>query len=473
MRGNMNKDIFEQLIKSSAEEYRMYPSDKVWKSIHKEMHVYRRWRIAGLVTMLVSIGVAVTWVMNSYHLPNENISQNPQIKPVILQNIVPVSSKKVFTLNKIAGTEKINAEVPTSRFVPALGTSIQNQVFIYAGQQIENSNKSLIIREQAMDIPALTPTKEWEPQITNNTPIHTEPTIREKELSTGIAEDKVAIDEAHKPLLQVIKPTNAYEDAKAFTHANHYLIPGIESVSNGYKAPPKELKWQFYFSTGISYRSLSNNKSYALSLAPTPYTGNINEAVKHRPDIGFQAGLATKYPISKHVNVKGGLQFNVNKYDVSAYEMSRQEKATIELADGKVDSKVDTWTSLRNYGAGYKWVKNYYSSISAPIGAEVILGNSNKTKWGVAATIQPTFLIGDRVYMLSTDFKNYTKVDWLVRRVNVASGAEVFVVLSNKKTTYQIGPQVRYNLLSSFQSKYPIAENIYDAGIKVGISLNH
>ncbi len=37
----------------------------------------------------------------------------------------------------------------------------------------------------------------------------------------------------------------------------------------------------------------------------------------------------------------------------------------------------------------------------------------------------------------------------------------------------QIGPQVRYQTLSSFKQKYPVIENLFTFGLKAGVTFNH
>jgi hypothetical protein len=91
---------------------------------------------------------------------------------------------------------------------------------------------------------------------------------------------------------------------------------------------------------------------------------------------------------------------------------------------------------------------------------------------GVATTVQPTYVLGDRAYLITTDYKNYAEVPWLMRRWNVNTNLETFVAYSTGKLKWQVGPQVRYQLLSSFVNKYPVKENLFDFGLKVGISVN-
>ena len=113
-------------------------------------------------------------------------------------------------------------------------------------------------------------------------------------------------------------------------------------------------------------------------------------------------------------------------------------------------------------------MQNFYFQVSAPIGVEYTLKKTDKMEFGIAGTIQPTYVLGDRAYLITTDYKSYTEVPSLVRRWNVNTSFEAFV---NYKR-WQFGPQVRYQLLSSFINRYPVKENLFDFGMKLGISLN-
>ena len=47
MENNNNRD-FEQFVKQNADQYRMFPSEKVWNGIHNSLHTRRRWYGFGL-----------------------------------------------------------------------------------------------------------------------------------------------------------------------------------------------------------------------------------------------------------------------------------------------------------------------------------------------------------------------------------------------------------------------------------------
>ena len=80
-------------------------------------------------------------------------------------------------------------------------------------------------------------------------------------------------------------------------------------------------------------------------------------------------------------------------------------------------------------------------------------------------------MLKDRAYLISTDYKNYAEVPRLIRHVNLNTSFETFVNYTSGNTKWQIGPQVRYQILSSFQNKYPVKENLFDFGVKMGVTL--
>jgi hypothetical protein len=195
--------------------------------------------------------------------------------------------------------------------------------------------------------------------------------------------------------------------------------------------------------------------------------------VTHKPNIGLEFGLTSKYAITKNVKLRAGVQFNINRYNIQAVRHT-PELATIALNNGSSGvQSLGTISTYRNLSGGQEdWVENFYFQVSTPIGAEVKLGGNDKVYIGAASTVQPTYVLGNNAYLVTTDYKNYAQVPSLMRRWNVNTNLETFVAYSTGKLKWQVGPQVRYQLLSSFANEYPVKENLFDFGLKVGISVN-
>jgi hypothetical protein len=233
----------------------------------------------------------------------------------------------------------------------------------------------------------------------------------------------------------------------------------IESVFNSFKGKRKSrIGTELYFTPTVSYRKLNNN---------------VDNVVTHKPDFGFALGFAAKYPVTNKLKIRGGFQFNVNRYDIKTYN-APTEVATIRLNSRNRIESVNTPTNYNNI-SGYKsnWLENFYFQVSAPVGVELKLRGDEKMQFGIAGTVQPTYLLGDRAYLISTDYKNYAEVPRLIRHWNMNTSLETFVAYSTGHLQWQVGPQVRYQILSSFVKRYPVRENLFDFGLKVGISLNN
>src|SRR5262249_35250019 len=52
---NFYSDDFEQLIRDKTEQYKMYPSERVWKGVHNSLHTRRRWFIGSMSLLVTGI----------------------------------------------------------------------------------------------------------------------------------------------------------------------------------------------------------------------------------------------------------------------------------------------------------------------------------------------------------------------------------------------------------------------------------
>jgi hypothetical protein len=461
-----NKD-FEQYLKENADQYRMFPSDKVWKGVNNALHTRRKWYGFWLGFLLLLTGGAVTWVMTTYPSSKKENSVAAGINNTAsaLISSRPVSDEKVpqDIKNLLPFTRDKESAIIQSSLIPGLERNsimlplaIQNietkeTVDFSTGSQshhtlqIERSQIEVIDRISGSNI--ITTTTEIIPAVDQeNADSYSMPNVTDSKISKNNRD-------------VVVSPLT------------------IESVTNAYKFknPARKISWQLFITPTVSYRKLSVNKSLDNPSAfnyPFASLSDVNSAVTHKPDLGLQIGISGRYPITNAFKLRGGIQFNINRYDIKAYAFNG-EVATIDLNGGSGSSSISTWTNYRNF-AGYKsdWLKNYYFSISVPIGAEIKLIGNSKTNFGIAGTLQPTYILKDRAYLISTDYKNYAEVPRLVRHVNLNTSFETFVNYTSGKTKWQVGPQVRYQILSSFHNKYPVKENLFDFGVKLGVTLN-
>jgi len=432
MERNFTNENFERFLRQNADGLRMRPADKVWKGISR--HLNRRRRRIGFILSVSILALSSLGYYYSEHRIQAELKTNPlpttsaigkgTAGKLTIAGNVPVAA------TSLTKTQKAVDQIPRN-FVTNDLASISNDL--------------MLLPFSSPGLNSLDPQNTFTPTIIDS------------------YEDYVQ----HEPAARA-------EESKQTEN-----LLTIESVVNSYqrKVKKSKLNWEVFFTPTVSYRKLSENKTYQQAVpqanAPLSYLYNVNSMVTHKPDFGFEIGFAAKYPISNSVKLRAGMQFNVNRYDIKAFS-SPTQLATIRLNDRSGTGQVNTATNYNNF-SGYKtnWLENFYFQVSSPVGIEVKLRGDDKMQFGVASTIQPTYVLGDRAYLISSDYKNYAEVPWLIRRWNVNTSFETFVAYSTGHLKWQVGPQVRYQLLSSFVNKYPVKENLFDFGLKVGVSVNH
>ena len=441
MERNFNNE-FERFLKENADQYRMYPSAKVWGGVYNALHTRRKWFGLGIVLLLLT-GSLVTVL----------VTHSPKETPILAHK--PVSSEKTLaprSQNTVHDKRIVENKFATNSVLVA---PVGNKAATFNDNFYGITGNELAVNE-------------------NETSVD-EPGTSPQPLSINITDELTDQD-----IINNVRPQKMVSAYPRKLSASNPYDWTIESVLNSFHTPKqKRFALQFNFTPTISYRKLSANKAFLRSAsvqanAPSSFAAlyDVNSAVTHKPDIGLELGFTSKYSLATNFRVKAGLQFNVNRYSIKAFNY-RMEMTTIALNTNAGVDSVDIYSSHRNF-SGYKsdWLQNFYFEISAPVGVEIDIAGDDRVQFGVAATIQPTYILGDRAYLLSTDYKNYAEVPWLIRRWNVSSGFETFVAYSTGKMKWQVGPQVRYQLLSSFVDKYPVKENLFDFGLKVGVSLN-
>src|SRR6478609_11197000 len=89
MERRLHNDEFEDLLREKSDQFRMYPSDKVWKEINRSMHPRRKWYWLGMALLLSGLGyqfadqlVSPTPIASSRPAGNSEFinTESPEIK---------------------------------------------------------------------------------------------------------------------------------------------------------------------------------------------------------------------------------------------------------------------------------------------------------------------------------------------------------------------------------------------------------
>jgi hypothetical protein len=471
-----NRD-FEHFVKQNADQYRMFPSEKVWKNIHHNLHHRNRWYGIGL-TLLLLTTASVTWVMlipsnRNQQLANRlpEVSARIQISDQKVQSsdyITPVKPKQGSGQQAVQYQNLFMADISDQPETDQ--SAVAEELAPAAISKANLLTVSPTIQATALKLPAASL-----PIVSARVSVHMKPVQERPELplfTTMIYDEVKPVDE----------PAAASNVAISETGIREEFPMTIESVTNSYIQTKKKNKFslQAYFTPTVSYRRLKEENQFISEVQsrtiPTNSTvtiEDVNKIVTHKPDFGLQLGINAGYSLSPRFTLISGLQFNVSKYDIRAYNYP-SEPASIALMAGSPSASVQTEATYRNYSGSKNpdWLHNLYFSASIPIGLQYRLSGAGKPEIGISGTVQPTYMLGNRTYLLTTDYNNYVEAPSLIRRWNMSTSLEVFAGISSGRIDWKIGPQVRYQLLSSFKREYPVKEHLFDFGLKVGIMLN-
>ena len=452
-------DEFEELIKVKSDQYRMYPSDKVWKGINRSLHSNKRkywFGFALLITGLSYIGIDQLIVSP----PSKQL-----IKPAesILSSSAEKQQAKIIPFDQVTPESLNNSQ----EIKPLTHTDLSEN-----GSSIDETNSILVLQPATIvrvpDVSILSSNEEI---------IAPNPLYLSQEITSRNSLSIVGIEKLPTSFVIPVFPINQLEkqekeDIQKVNWLEEYAVYNLTPRK------PKRLNWQVSFSPTMNYRRLTGRKNANIqsSSRNIPIAlnieGDLDKLVNHKPALGFELGSYMLYSVTHNLSLKAGLQFNYSRYQIQAYSAAT-ERATIALnsINGLSSSSISNYTQLRNFG-GYavQDLQNQYFQLSVPVGIELnILGN-NKLQLGVAGTVQPTYLINRNTYLISSDYKNYTKEPSLVRRWNVNTSAETFVSYKTAGLKWQVGPQIRYQLLSSYTDNYPIKEYLIEYGVKIGVT---
>ncbi len=437
---------FEELLKQKTYDYRMYPSGNVWTGIHNQLHGKQKLAFGALGALLII--TALLFTSDTKNLQNQNsapISSNPSA--IHFYNPYTIAKH-----NTLGGLYNDN-----SSFTPL--TTRQNRVNdiseIYSltatPTQVANTSQKLPATTYKALASEISSTEQSE---------IVEHDIWETDENITIADDRL------QPELSLVSPTIK----KLFDENPKKEIATAQNVPIKIATRKARVRAQYYITPSLSYRTLIDERKLdASSLLLGGSNQNIDKAVAHKPSFGVETGVNWLVQLESKLRLRTGMQINYNRYSIKA-SSGQPELATISLNG---TSNITNVSSLRNTGNTNKlgkWLDNSSVQFAIPVGVELdVLGNKN-VQFTVGTSIQPSVVLRNKMYLLSTDFKSYVEESSLTRRFNVTGAFETFVTFSTKKTRWQIGPQLRYQFLSTYNKAYPIKENLFDYGFKIGLS---
>jgi len=497
-------DDFERYLKEKADEFKMYPSKRVWNSIYNDMHPGSRW--PSISTCIVLIGTLfLVGFLNTTTTVNKNNSGTVIVdqikaaplasanstntdKPIIIaqNNAAPSSNNKLSTLNNRSLLTTVNRAINNDKSVAIIDQSVValkpntevlgsrkflNIKAAIVGNIIDKSNNitgETIANEDATNLLALNLSAiNFQSGIEKNSQYETITEQGQGDQQIKITASDIAAVPASNQPLKSSGINNQLSEADKFWIENYAL----------YNRPAAK-KWkgrlsrQFYFTPSVVYRSLENTANKSISAPGFVNNSDVDNAVSQTPSFGIELGTGLQYDLFKKLKIKAGIQLNFTRYNSHAFDNGHPIATSLTMLSSTGNSAYEVYRiSPYNSAYGITPVKlhNQTYQVSLPIGADYKLGSVDNIEWYAGATIQPTFVLAGRSYLISTDRRNYVKESDMLNRFNLNAGFETYLSIKTKGLTWQIGPQFRKQLFSTNDKTYSIDEKLLSYGLKIGI----
>ena len=501
MEDKIYKDDFEQFLKDTTDDFLMVPSRKVWYSIYNNIHPDRKWPSMAVCFLILSavlyIGVSNNnslsdaarrasiesladfaknysasqkaaqvgkGTLNSKHITHYLYPENKFDNDFLINNhdqrlladllkteITPEDSYTSANVGELSSADIINLQRDLS---PVSSATYNTDESVSSGINNNEVLKSKILKPATKNSPAIDAISisgDKDPALTmsdlsmNHTPVATEIKTALK-IAANNNERSWKEDYAfrNKPLMSKFKERAII---------SYFITPSV-----GYRIVSKIRETQIPIEPISSSSFISNAPASALS---------VNQPIVDGKALNLEVGAILKYAVSENLSIKAGIQGNYTNYTSKGIDLGHPSQVQLAVNNPYNSTGSSTFSAI----SGSDMLNRSSLQIAIPLGADFKIAGSRKIKWYAGTSVQPTYIFSGNSYVLSADEKNYVSESSLIRKWNLNTAIETFLSFkASPGVTLNVGPQFRYQLLSSFKNEYNYSEKLYNIGMKIGIS---
>ncbi len=488
MSNPLHTNDLETFLQKQADSHRMYPADKIWRNIQKEIHGEGRWPALTFVSLFIISALVVCTLMVK---PEERLHKNTIVYAAQKEEVA-VSKTKQSTKDAIAAAPVQYA------YTEAITQQTLQQV---SKDIIARAEKQTTLQPLAITHSSLFLIENKPAQTINETTLAAARVLTKQEAAPLVleaAQDNKSDETASQ--IAVAKPVSNYFSSIALLNVDAQKQPAYDlssfyniddiwrkfplplNASDVLRRKLSHLTFELYVTPSMDYRELNGTngkatRSYAAIPANGNYQLNENRSAKHLPAMGAEIGFALGYKLSNALTLKGGLQFDMRQYGVRTYGTKFNNTSSDARTANTVNNALPD-NDLNDANAGTvsstqsQVFYNRYYQIAAPIGIDwrIFTSDNGRLTVHTAVAAQPTYTFDRPSFLISTAPKNFVDGSSILRNWNVNSAAEAYMSYKIGGFQWQIGPQVRYQHLSSFSNSYPIREHLIDYGVKIGFT---
>lgn len=476
MENEYYRDDFELFLRDSTDDFKMYPSRKVWYSLYNNLHPDRKWPSLAvcllLITAILYLGISNN---NSINAKNRGLAVTAEPVASTSTTLAPIKTNSVTVLV----TEEDKHTSDAKQRLALADTHPNSNIAIQS-----TASKSSLLSQNDNGTHATTSAiteneSSVEPNVINKEQLTVISIVENRNNNTNLASET---NEAKPADVSSLTTTSQPIVAGSLTNFMQQDREWIEDFAYYNKRRSKESRlygWssQFYVTPSIGYRVLFKNKSFR-SAAQNALIANANRNNRALAEpneqgaLSIEAGASLMKTISKRIRLKTGIQFNYTDFITYAQKLDHPT-ATIIALNGEYGIQMEP--SVASYantpGKNKTRLHNKAIQLSIPLGLDYKIVSGRKISWYAGASIQPTYITGGFAYAQSADNNFYVEDASLLRRWNMNTAVESFITIKAPGGSFiHLGPQFRYQLLSTYTKKYTYTEKPYNIGFKIGLS---
>lgn len=508
---------FERSLKDHADQFKLMPSKRVWNGIYNNLHPGSKWPSISIAIVLIITLISIGNLNNSPTHSNKNSQLTPNnisSKIESSDQLINNNSSKKNVSQKHALNEQLqNSNIISEQFSNSNSKNsfesdadkVSQNIVMKENNKEKNSTNSLAVADVSKNknfinrqqISLEEPNKQTDNNFSNekgnqelttysnrNSSIESLPVIQNSLFSETINNYKneilvhASFPEFVNPF-QILPSSNniSNTDSKAInnTDFNSQKVTATVNVKKIKRKKNKNVEWTFYaaptigtvsFSKKRNMTVLSSNVSSVIILPNDPSFG-----LKRTSKIGFETGAEMSYKIFRKFSFITGANISYSGYN-NMSNLIHPTFASLNFIDR--NSIIYSKSYVTNYGNGQSPnripLTNYSFEVSVPVGLKYNIWGNEKIQIDAISSVDPSIVLKKNAFIISSDGRYYINDASLVRNINLAGHFGSYISFSVNKIKWHIGPDIRYQLLSTYKSYYPSKEHFVDYGIRIGIS---
>ena len=445
-------DEFEKQLKEKSDQFKMYPSDKVWNEVHNFLHTRRRGFVVGMSFL---VGGILILAGTQLIAPSKNVHNTRAVTKTSAEPETPATADlHAFNPNGLTAGSDASSKQSAGR------AQMNRAPFISAPEPEENS--SGLSQEIA---------RQSQVQLRSELAANPNPGRTANLMLSGMSS-------ANTSSLSAPDDKSAEQKLPVLAEVSDLMPASEKSPVHSDHLRNDRFSWEIYITPTLNSHHLDgvNYQNINPTIQNVPITvvhfANVNGFVDNTPAMGYDVGGNLLYRLSNKFSLKAGLQFSFSRYYIKAYNSNpTQASASLSSYFGYIADSLANYSLARNADPkNPQHFQNKYYQLSIPVGIEWKVAGQGRLEFHLGATLEPSYLLSNDAYVLSSDYSTYSKQPDVFRKWNVQAGADAFISYRIGKVRWELGPMVRYQLLSTYKDSYPLRENLMNYCIRLGFS---